>query len=208
MLFRSSYGNLYAGWDVARKKDLSVIWLMERVGDVSWTRGVIEMRNVPTPDQVAEVRRLMPMIRRLVIDKSSMGLSIFEQLYREFGGMVEGVQFTQATKEALAVGLKGRMEEKKMRIPDTTMIRNSFRSVKKTTTLAGQARFDATHDQQFGHADHFWAACLAESGASVPVAHLSEIWEGIQLPRPITAGILDDVEFQHTSFKGLLTKIL
>ena len=45
---------MYAGWDVARNRDLSVIWLLELVGDVTWTRGVIEMRNLPTPDQVRQ----------------------------------------------------------------------------------------------------------------------------------------------------------
>jgi phage FluMu gp28-like protein len=182
-----SYRNLYAGWDVARNKDLSVIWLMERVGDVSWTRGVVEMKNVPTPDQIAEARRLMPMIRRLVIDKSSMGLAIFEQLSREFGGIVEGVQFTLATKEALAVGLKQRMEQSRLRIPDTAMIRNSFRSVKKSVTPTGQARFDAAHDDRYGHADHFWAACLAESGAAVPTLSLTDLAElnnSLQRPSP------------------------
>jgi phage FluMu gp28-like protein len=160
-----TYQELYAGWDVARNKDLSVIWLIERVGDVSWTRGVIEMRNVATPDQMNEARSLKPMIRRLVIDKGSMGLTIFEQLYREFGSWVEGVQFTLATKEALAVTAKRRMEEAKVRIPDTDIIRNSFRSVKKTVTATGQARFDALRDARCGHADHWWAFCLAESAA-------------------------------------------
>src|ERR1019366_8675057 len=158
--------NLYAGWDVARNKDLSVIWFLERVGDVSVTRGVIEYRNVPTTDQTAEMDKLMPFVRRLVIGKGSMGLSIFETLHKRYGDWVEGVTFTLGVKEALAVGMKRRMEERKMRIPDTPMIRNSFRSVKKTVTATGQARFDAEHDAQFGHADAWWAACLAESAAS------------------------------------------
>jgi phage FluMu gp28-like protein len=158
----AQYQNLYAGWDVARKKDLSVIWLMEKVGDVSWTRGILEMRNMPTPDQMDEARRLMPQIKRLSIDMSSMGLTIFEQLQKEFGAKIEGVQFTLANKEALAVNAKRIMEESKARIPDTDMIRNSFRSVRKTTSPTGQARFDAEHDEQYGHADHWWAFCLAE----------------------------------------------
>src|SRR5206468_5382721 len=102
------YRGLYTGWDVARNRDLSVIWFIERVGDISWTRGVIEMRDQSTPSQMAEARKLMPMIRRLVIDKSSMGLTIYEQLYQEFGDAIEGVQFTLATKETLAVGAKRR----------------------------------------------------------------------------------------------------
>jgi hypothetical protein len=59
--------------------------------------------------------------------------------------MVEGITFTLANKEALAVHAKRRMEQMKTRIPDTDAIRNSFRSVKKTVTATGQARFDAEH---------------------------------------------------------------
>ena len=74
------YDGLYAGWDIARNKDLSVVWFMQQLGDVSITRGILEMRNVPTPEQVRKVSALMRHIRRLCIDKSGMGLSMFETL--------------------------------------------------------------------------------------------------------------------------------
>jgi phage FluMu gp28-like protein len=182
---------LCAGWDVARSKDMSVIWLTEVIGDVSWTRGVIELTGTPTPIQMDEARALMPMIRRIAIDRSSMGLTIFEQLDREFPGKVEGVLFTRAIKEALAVRGKRRMEEKKVRLPDTDLIRNSFRSVKKMVTDTGQARFDAVHDERHGHADHWWAYCLAESAITQPVSHPGD-WGGVP-GRPITAGLLTEI---------------
>ena len=163
-LIEEGYTGLFGGWDIARHKDLSVIWLNQVVGDVSWTRGVVEMKGKPTPDQMTIARRLMKIIRRLVIDKSGMGLAMFEQLEREFGASrVEGVTFTLGTKEALAVQGKRRMEEGRVRIPDSDIIRNSFRSVKKTSTATGQARFDAEHDEKYGHADHWWSFCLAET---------------------------------------------
>ncbi len=179
--------SLYAGWDIARQHDLSVIWLSELVGDVTWTRGVIEMRNLPTPDQLREARALMPLVRRMAIDKSGMGLVIYESLNRDFPGKVEGVQFTQPTKEAMAVLARRRMEETKVRIPDDDNIRQSFRSVKKTVNVVGQARFDAEHDSKYGHADHWWAFCLAETAAQQPVYHLAEI--GALIGKPIMAGI-------------------
>ncbi len=40
-------GDFYLGFDVARKGDLSIFWLWEKVGDVFWTRMVREMRNTP-----------------------------------------------------------------------------------------------------------------------------------------------------------------
>jgi phage FluMu gp28-like protein len=163
------YTGLYAGWDIARNKDLSVVWFMQPVGDVSVTRGVLEMRNVPTPEQVRKVAALMAHIRRLCIDKSGMGLAMFEQLEEKFGSSrVEGIQFTLPNKEALATHGKRRMEEHRVRLPESDTIRHSFRSVKKTVTATGQARFDAEHDEKYGHADHWWAYCLAESAGHNP----------------------------------------
>ncbi|HUY12414.1 MAG TPA: terminase family protein [Terriglobia bacterium] len=171
----STLENLFAGWDIARHKDASVIWISELVGDVSWTRGVIEMRNMPTPDQIREARALMPYIRRMNIDKSGMGLAIFEALERDFPGKVEGVLFTQGRKEAMAVLAKRRMEEIKVRLPDDDRIRQSFRSVQKTVNSLGQPRFDAEHDAKYGHADHWWAFCMAEAALEQPAYHLAGV---------------------------------
>ena len=177
---------LYAGWDIARNQDLSVIWLSELVGDVSWTRGVIEMRNTPTPDQLREARALMPLVRRLTIDKTGMGVVMFETLEREFPGRVEGVQFSSQTKEAMAVLAKRRMEEMKVRLPDSNRVRQAFRAVKRTVNAVGQVRFDAEHDARAGHADHWWAFCLAETAAQQPVYHFKDV--ALLVGRPITSG--------------------
>jgi phage FluMu gp28-like protein len=188
---KSQIQNLYAGWDIARNRDLSVIWLSELVGDVTWTRGVIEMRDMSTPDQLREAASLMPYIRRMNIDQSGMGLSIVETLEEEFPGKVEGVQFTQQTKEALAVLAKRRMEEMRVRIPDDENIRASFRAVKKTQNSIGQFRFDAEHDIRYGHADHWWAFCLAETAAEKPTYHLTDV--GMLIGKPLVAGMAEAI---------------
>jgi phage FluMu gp28-like protein len=177
---------LYAGWDIARNHDLSVIWLTELLGDVTWTRGVVEMRNMPTPDQIREARALMPFIRRMEIDKGGMGLAIYEALERDFPGQVEGIQFTAAKKETMAVLAKRRMEEGKVRLPDRDQIRQSFRAVRKSVNALGQARFDAEHDAHYGHADHWWAFCLAEAAAEQPAYRLRQV--GAVVGAPVIAG--------------------
>jgi phage FluMu gp28-like protein len=187
----ASAENLYAGWDIARHKDASVIWISELVGDVSWTRGIIEMRKMPTPEQIREASSLMPYIRRMNIDKSGMGLAIFEALERDFPGKVEGVQFTQGRKESMAVLSKRRMEEAKVRLPDDERIRQSFRSVEKTVNSLGQPRFDAEHDEKYGHADHWWAFCMSEAAAEQPAYHLAGV--GGLVGRPTLSGMKNHV---------------
>lgn len=172
--WRLKPGTFFAGWDIARNRDLSVIWISELAGDVTWTRGVIEMRNTPTPDQLKRARSLMPLLARINIDKSGMGLAIAEQLEREFPGKAQGIQFTQPAKEALAVHARRRMEERKVRIPDDERIRASFRSLKRTQNAAGQVRFDTEHDAASGHADHWWAFAMAEMACQSAAREESE----------------------------------
>jgi len=191
---------LYAGWDIARNRDLSVVWFDEKVGDLSVTRGVLVMSKMPTPDQTAMVAKIMPRVHRLCIDKTGMGIPIFETMDRMFPGRVEGITFTQQTKETMATQTKRRLEEHRCRLPETVIVNarpddqivwQSFRSVRKTTTALGQVRFDAAHDDKFGHGDFYWAKCLAEAAAGQPVAHSTGVC--VVVGRPITAGLLTEI---------------
>src|SRR5437899_1663125 len=186
-------GGLYAGWDLARNRDLSVVWFSELVGDVTWTRAILVMEKTPTPDQVDRVARIMPRVHRLCIDKTGMGLPIFETMDRRFPGKVEGIAFTQATKESMATKTKQRMEEKRCRLPNDQTVWKSFRAVRKSTTSLGQIRFDAARDEKLGHADHWWAFCLSE-GAAEQGARPSLSTCAIAVPgKPIFANLMTEV---------------
>jgi phage FluMu gp28-like protein len=43
----------YVGMDIARRRDLTIIWVIERVGDVLWTREVVSMKGVSFAAQEA-----------------------------------------------------------------------------------------------------------------------------------------------------------
>lgn len=165
---------LYAGWDIARNRDLSVVWFSELVGDITWTRAILVMANVPTPDQTARVARIMPRVHRLCIDKTGMGLPIFETMDRLFPGRVEGIGFSTAMKEAMATTAKRRMEERRCRLPNDQAVWQSFRSVRRLTTALGQIRFDVSHDEKSDHSDRWWSFCLAEAAAAQPIYHFAE----------------------------------
>jgi len=107
----------------------------------------------------------MPQVARANIDKTGMGLTISEYLEQEFPAKCAGVQFTAATKEAMAVHLKMRFEQRKKRIPNDDMVRRSFLSLRRSVNKVGTARFDAENDEHYGHGDDAWAAALAEMAA-------------------------------------------
>lgn len=161
-LYRS---NLYAGWDVARSQNKSVIWFDEIMGDVSICRGIVDLVGMPTPTQIVQAQQWMPQIARMNIDKTGMGLVIAEMLEMAYPGKCAGVQFTAATKEAMAVQMRLRLEQRKKRIPNDDMVRRSFLSLRRSVNKVSQARFDADSDDKYGHADHFWASALAEMAA-------------------------------------------
>lgn len=156
-------GEFYLGWDVARRQDKSVIWVVERVGDVFWTRDVEVMRKQSFGAQLAafDARMNAFNVRRACIDETGLGMPIVEEAKTRWGEYrVEGVTFTGATKQHMATHGKQLFEDKRVRIPIDREIRDSHHSVRKMTTVAGNPRFDADRNE-VGHADEFWAHMLA-----------------------------------------------
>ena len=166
-------GDLYLGFDVGRKRDLSVIWLDEYKNNIAWSRAVISLVKTPFFIQKRIIFALLshPKLRRACIDQSGLGMQLAEQAIKHFGEYkVEGVDFTSANKEALATGLKKNFEDLQSRIPISQAIRNSLHSVKKYETTTGHFRFDADRTEETGHADHFWAKALATQAESHPAS--------------------------------------
>ncbi len=163
--------NFYLGFDVGRRRDLSVIWVDELKNGVAWTRAVIEMVKQPFFVQKRVLFRLLshPEMRRGRIDQTGLGMQMAEEAIDKFGEWkVEGIDFTAASKEALATGLKKNFEDLQSRIPISNTVRNSLHSVKKYETSTGHFRFDADKTEETGHADHFWAKSLATQAAGTP----------------------------------------
>ena len=168
-------GPLYVGVDIGRKRDLTVIWIAERVGDVSWTRAVITLEKTLFRDQRAALFDVLalPNCRRVCMDATGLGMQMAEEAQQKFGAhKVEAVTFTNLVKEDLAVRVRRRFEDRLARIPAERAIRDDLHSIKKYVTAAGNVRFDAERTDQ-GHADRFWSLALAEMAASGPSVEIA-----------------------------------
>lgn len=166
---RTLAGDLYAGVDVGRKRDLFVIWLAEELGGVLHTREVTTLERQPFRVMRDELYRVlaMPNLRRCCIDETGIGMQLAEEAQLQFGrARVENVTFTPAAKSEMAFQLKGRFEDRRILIPPDPVIRASLHSVRKLTTAAGNIRFDAARSDAIGHADHFWAVALCAHAAA------------------------------------------
>jgi phage FluMu gp28-like protein len=162
-------GRLFAGLDIGRKKDLTVLWVLELLGDVLYTRMVVELKNMSKPDQEKVLWPIMANMDRTCLDYTGLGIGWGDDAQRKFGGYrVELVTFSARVKEALAYPVRGKMEDRKLRIPYKPEIRADLRAVTKETTAAGNIRFTAERSEN-GHADRFWALALAIEAASSPM---------------------------------------
>ena len=164
----------YIGVDIGRKHDLTVVWVMEQLGDCFWTRAVVEMEKTPFPVQRDFMMKLFSQLRprRVCVDYTGMGGPITEDLQKAFGSAaVESVTFTNQVKSDLAMRSRKLFDDHRVRIPVDNKIRNDLHSVKKTVTSAGNIRFDAERTKD-GHADRFWALSLSlmatDTGAVKP----------------------------------------
>ena len=153
-------GRLFAGIDIGRKQDLTVLWVLEKLGDVFYTRHIEALKRMRKSDQENILWPWIERCERTCIDASGLGIGWADDAQDRFGTRVEGVTFTAPTKEALAYPVRGALEDRTVRLPSDETIRADLRKVKKTTTAAGNIRFDAERDAG-GHADRFWGLALA-----------------------------------------------
>jgi phage FluMu gp28-like protein len=156
---------LYLGVDIGRKHDLTVLWVLEKLGDVVYTRHVEGLKNMSKGDQEKIIWPWIEKCKRTCIDYTALGIGWGDDAVARFGKYkVENVTFTPKVKEALAYPVRGLMEDKRLRIPYDPKVRADFRSITKQVTTAGNIRFTAERTVD-GHADHFWSLALAVHAA-------------------------------------------
>lgn len=161
----------YLGGDIGREKHLTKFWIWERVADLLICRKIITLFKTPYNVQLQIASDLLANqnILRACIDATGIGDMLTESLQERFGSYrVEKVKFTAPVKEHLASLILGAFEDKRLRVPDDRETRESFHSVRKMVTLAGNIRFDAA-TTEIGHADDFWAAALGLEAAQTNV---------------------------------------
>ncbi len=157
-------GDIYVGMDIGRKKDLTVIWVLEFLEKIKYTRMLKILEKTPFHIQEEVLNSILKHknLRRCYIDTTGLGMQLAESAQRRFGKYrVESVTFSGKVKEELAYNLRTNFEDKTVYIPSEHNIREDLHSVRRVTTAAGNIRFDVENSDVNGHADRFWALALA-----------------------------------------------
>ena len=155
-------GRVFGGVDLGRVKDRTVFWFDDLVGDTYHARWIVTLQNATFSQQASVFDALYNFLKpvRTCFD-ATWNSAVSEAAKEKYGDYaIEQVVFTNAVKSDLATGVRGLFEDRRVRIPNSRVIRDDLHAVKKTVTAAGNVRFDAERTKD-GHADRFWAKALA-----------------------------------------------
>lgn len=190
----SDKGEYYAGYDVGRRHDFSVLWVADRVGDVLSTRMLRCLDRASFPAQQALLDAVMAnhRVRRICIDEQGIGAQLAEHAMRRFRSRAEGVSLSGPVKTSLGTAFRDRFLDRQIRIPTYVdweefdaadpvnriinrrdlgkrrhrddWLKEDLHKTKKSVTAAGNVRLAAESDED-GHADGFWAGALMNEAA-------------------------------------------
>lgn len=150
------------GIDIGRYKDLTEIILLGINGDRYPVRLQISLKNWHFDDQRELVNRLLAELNIIycAIDKTGMGSDMADHFERKYEGTVEGVTFTNQSKERMVVNGRRLAEQLKTPLPLSKTLAYQIHSIKKSATQGGnRVKFESSGQEH--HADQFWAWVLA-----------------------------------------------
>ncbi|RJR09983.1 hypothetical protein C4588_04140 [Candidatus Parcubacteria bacterium] len=152
---------LMGGIDVGRKHDLTEFIAIGKAttGQLP-LRLMVSLDNVRYDDQENCFQQLIGRLpfAQVLIDQNGIGAQLAENLTKT--GRVQGVDFTNATKQLWAVEARLQAERGNTPIPSDRDLAYQIHSIKKQITAAKNNTFDTERNEKH-HADKFWAWALA-----------------------------------------------
>jgi phage FluMu gp28-like protein len=163
---------IYVGIDVGRMQDLTAIEAFQIVDGKYYHVCEKIMRGIDIPTQSHEIKLLNSKydFSSINIDKTGIGLGLYEYLRKEIGGKVRGTTFTRESKTKMATNLRNKMQDDEVYLLKEDHLMDSIHSVPYDTLNASR-----TDD---GHADQFWAIALALMKPSGRVLNAGKMLDG------------------------------
>lgn len=166
----------YCGIDFGRTNDPTVCWTLQAVGDVLWTREVLVLKNVASPDQEAILRSRIAASTITTFDYTGPGVGLGDYMVKAHEqykpeehkfGKVELFTFTPASKRLLFPALRSAFKDAKgvckLRIPISTTIREDLHEMQQVITN-GEYNYWSRRTRE-GHSDRCTALALAVHAA-------------------------------------------
>jgi len=154
-------GEYYAGVDIGKLEDHSVIAVLKREGE---NLKLVYLHEFPlgTPysSVIGHITRANQKFRfqKIFIDQTGIGEPIFEELKTQGVQNAEGLTFTAKTKEELLTCLKITMEQKRLKMPYSRRLCSQINEQQYEYSKSGRLIFSHPPGS---HDDMLWALALA-----------------------------------------------
>lgn len=181
-LFQARGPRLVCGIDFGRQNDPTVCVTLEEVGDILWTREVLVLDRVSTPDQLEILRSRIGAARATCFDYTGPGVGLGDLMVQAYGrhdperhefGRVELCTFTANFKREIFPKLRRKFEAPtKLRVPISRVLREDLHAMQQVVTN-GQYNYWAPRTRE-GHSDRCTALALAVRAAGTASPFVSE----------------------------------
>jgi phage FluMu gp28-like protein len=166
---------VFLGIDFGRTNDPTVCWTLQTVGDIDWTREVLVLEKMDSPDQQQILRDRIKGATRVCFDYTGPGIGLGDYLVKEHGewkptehkfGKIELCTFTAGFKRELFPRLRSRFTAPtRLRIPVSIAIREDLRQMQQVIS-SGEYNYWSPRTKK-GHSDRCTALALANRARSI-----------------------------------------
>jgi len=154
-------GSFYAGVDLAKKEDFSVVAVLRKDEDAL---RLIHLNVFPQRTEYADVinylkalSERLKTIHRILVDQTGAGEAAVEQAKKAVPN-IEGIVLTVPRKQKILEYVKLMMREKRVLFPYELDFLQELNAERFELTKSGQIQFSHPHGT---HDDRFWAFTLA-----------------------------------------------
>ncbi len=154
----------FCGFDIGRRKDLSVISVIESINGKYVLRLLKIFENTPFTVQKEYLSNLISTynIVKTAIDESGLGMQLAEEMVNKFSSYkITPVYFTTRIKEELAYNMLTVFQDNNILLPIDTELTEDLHSIRKITIGSDFTHFEVDRSNIKGHADRFWSIALA-----------------------------------------------
>lgn len=154
----------FCGFDIGRRKDLSVITIIEKIGDNLILQHQKIFENTPFNIQKEYLINLIRNfnIVKTAVDETGIGMQLTEDLISIFGkNRIIPIYFTNRIKEELAYNMLMLFQDRCLKLPDDIELKEDLHSVQKSVRNNSSIYFEVNDSEIKGHADRFWSLSLA-----------------------------------------------
>lgn len=174
---------VYMGVDFGKKTSKTAVSIVTH-GDTVTRLKYHKATQSPFEEQMLWISELIRRFKPIncFIDKTGLGQPLEEHLVKKFPGIVEGVQFTSATKEKLVLNARNVMEEGRLQFNDLKDLKDQLHGIEKEVLDSGRIKYTGKRSDTDWMDDQAWSLFLSVYRLGDGEWEMSDFGQGSKKP--------------------------